>query len=216
MTLAPHEICLLSAALLACLTLGSLHLRVNLWLFSFETVLIAVATLLMARLTNERELYAIAVAIGFFKAFLVPIFLAWISEKLMAQRDMGSFLPAPLSMHLCIVLFVLSFVLAKQIPMSPDPGHSWLGASAGISLLLSGLILMLTRRLAISQVVGFLVIENGIYTFALTQTRGMPLMVECGILLDLLVAVMVAGLLIFKIQKSFEHIDIAQLTDLRD
>ncbi len=216
MTLAPHEICLLSAALLACLTLGSLHLRVNLWLFSFETVLIAVATALIGRRSGDQELYAIAVAIGLIKAFAVPAFLAWISEKLMAQRDMGSFLPAPLAMHLCIVLFVLSFVLAKQIPMSTDLGHSWPGASAGISLLLSGLILMLTRRLAISQVVGFLVIENGIYTFALTQTKGMPLMVEMGILLDLLVAVMVAGLLIFKIQKSFEHIDIAQLTDLRD
>ncbi|MBS2005154.1 MAG: hypothetical protein U0103_15970 [Candidatus Obscuribacterales bacterium] len=216
MTLAPYEICLLSAALLACLALGSLHLRVNLWLFSFQALLIAAATINIGSITGDQELCVIGAVIGLLKALVVPAFLAWISEKLMAQRDMGTFLPAPLSMHLCIVLFVLSFALAKGIPSSEVAGHSWLGVSAGISLLLSGLILMLTRRLAISQVVGFLVIENGIYTFALTQTKGMPLMVEMGILLDLLVAVMVSGLLIFKIQKSFEHIDIAQLSDLRD
>lgn len=216
MNYSTYELYLLCAALVACLTLGSLHLHVNLALFAVETVLIALATAFMGILTGDRELYVIAFLICSVKAVAVPIFLAWISEKLKAQRDVGSFLPAPLSMHLCLVLFVLSFALAKQIPVAHAVGHSWLGASAGISLLLSGLILMLARRLAISQVVGFLVIENGIYTFALTQTRGMPLMVEMGILLDLLVAVMVAGLLIFKIQKNFEHIDIAQLKDLRD
>lgn len=216
MNLLPHEICLLSAAVAACLTLGSLHLRVNLALFSFQTILIAVATAILGHITGDRELYVIALVICVFKALAVPHFLSWIGEKLTSPRDQGLFLPAPLSMHLCLVLFVLSFALARELPISQAAGHSWLGAAAGISLLLSGLILMLTRRLAISQVVGFLVIENGIYSIALTQTRGMPLMVEMGILLDLLVAVMVAGMLIFKIQKSFEHIDIGQLTDLRD
>ncbi len=216
MTLQYHDLCLLFAAIVACLTLGSLHLRVNLGLFAVETLLVAAATALVARFTDDKELYVIAILICIFKAILIPRFLAWIGDKLMAQRDIGSFLPAPLSMHLCLALFVLSFALAKGLPVSQVPGHSWLGASAGISLLFSGLILMLARRLAISQIVGFLVIENGIYTFALTQTRGMPLMVEMGILLDLLVAVMIAGLLIFKIQKNFEHIDTAQLKDLRD
>ncbi|HEY9731791.1 MAG TPA: hypothetical protein V6C89_07755 [Drouetiella sp.] len=216
MNLLPHEVSLLFSAVVACLALGSLHLKVNLALFSFQTFLIAVATAILAHVTGDHELYVIALAIFGFKALAAPHFLSWISEKLTAPRDYGAFLPAPLSMHLCLVLFVLSFALARELPTSQAAGHSWLGAAAGISMLLSGLILMLTRRLAISQVVGFLVIENGIYTIALTQTRGMPLMVEMGILLDLLVAVMVAGLLIFKIQKSFEHIDIAQLTDLRD
>lgn len=75
---------------------------------------------------------------------------------------------------------------------------------------------MLTRKLAISQIVGFLVMENGIYLFALTQTHGMPMIVEMGILLDVLVGVMITGMLLFNIKKSFEHIDVTQLTDLRD
>jgi hydrogenase-4 component E len=85
-----------------------------------------------------------------------------------------------------------------------------------MSLVFSGMLLMLTRRLAISQIIGFLVMENGIYLFALTQTRGMPMIVEMGVLLDVLVGVMITGLLLFNIKKSFEHIDVTQLTDLRD
>jgi hydrogenase-4 component E len=65
-------------------------------------------------------------------------------------------------------------------------------------------------------VIGFLVIENGIYLFSLTQTGGLPILVEMGVLLDLLVGIMIAGLLLHRIKKSFEHIDVTKLTGLRD
>jgi hydrogenase-4 component E len=76
---------------------------------------------------------------------------------------------------------------------------------------------MLTQHVQrLARLSGFLVIENGIYLFAVTQTHGMPLMIEMGLLLEVLVAVMVAGLLLFNIKKSFEHIDVSQLTELKD
>ncbi|WP_337246737.1 hypothetical protein, partial [Klebsiella pneumoniae] len=82
---------------------------------------------------------------------------------------------------LSIVLFALSFVLTRNIPTPQLVVNGWYGAAAGISLLFTGLVVMLTRRLAIGQILGFLVIENGIYVFALTQTLGMPMLVEMGI-----------------------------------
>ena len=85
-----------------------------------------------------------------------------------------------------------------------------------VSLLLIGMLLMLTRRLAISQVIGFLVLENGIFLYALTQTHGIPLMVEMGIVLDVLVGVMIAGVVIFRLNRSFEHIDVTQLRGLKE
>ncbi len=75
---------------------------------------------------------------------------------------------------------------------------------------------MLTRRLAISQVIGFLVLENGIFLYALTQTHGIPLMVEMGIVLDVLVGVMIAGVVIFRLNRSFEHIDVTKLRGLKE
>ena len=77
-------------------------------------------------------------------------------------------------------------------------------------------MIMLTRRIALSQVIGFLVMEDGIYLFGLTQTKGMPMLIEMGILLDVLVGVMIAGLIAFRIKRSFEHIDVTMLSELRD
>ncbi len=75
---------------------------------------------------------------------------------------------------------------------------------------------MLSRKIAVSQIIGFLVLENGIYLFALTQTHGMPLIIEMGLLLELLAIVMLSGLIAFRIKKSFEHIDVSRLTELRE
>lgn len=216
MTITATDLCILTAALLTCLMVGSLHLKVNLWLYALATLFIALATGTAAREHSEVGLIYIAILIAFLKALCIPRFFSWAIDKLHVHRDLGAMIPPPLAMHASMLFFALSFVLTKEIPSHTGPGNGWLGAAGGISLVFTGLILMLTRRLAIGQILGFLVIENGIYVFALTQTKGMPMMVEMGILLDVLVGVMVSGLLLFKIQKSFEHIDIGQLTELKD
>jgi hydrogenase-4 component E len=157
-----------------------------------------------------------AIFFGLFKGIGVPIFLNYLVKKIKVESDQGTFLPAPLSMHLNILLLGVSYLLASQLPGLSAEGDTRIGAMAAMSLLFTGVLLMLTRKLAISQIIGFLVMENGIYLFALTQTHGMPMIVEMGILLDVLVGVMITGLLLFNIKKSFEHIDVTQLTDLRD
>ena len=78
------------------------------------------------------------------------------------------------------------------------------------------MILMISRRMAISQIVGFLVLENGIFYYTIAQPRAMPLLVELGVLLDVLAATMLAGLLAYRINDRFEHIDVTALDSLRD
>ena len=75
--------------------------------------------------------------------------------------------------------------------------------------------MMLTRRLALSQIIGFITLENGVYTFALTQTDGLPILIEMAVFIDILGAVMLAGVLIFNIKRSFEHIDVTRLSNLK-
>jgi hydrogenase-4 component E len=210
------ELTVLMSAVLAALMVGSVHLRVNLWLYGATTILIAIATGLTAYPNEEPSLLLIALLIAGLKSIAIPLFLAWTMDRIHVHRDLGALVAPPIAMHSSILLLGLSFLLTQGLPTPSGTGAGWYGASAGISLVLTGLLLMLTRRLAISQIIGFLVIENGIYVFALTQTRGMPLIIEMGILLDVLVGVMLAGLLTFKIQETFEHIDIAKLTDLKD
>ena len=132
-------------------------------------------------------------------------------------------LPAPMTMHLSILLFGLSFFVATHLPMpTGDPtlasaqgGTVIASATASISLLFSGLVMMLTRRLALSQIVGFITMENGVYLFALNQTDGLPILIEMAVFIDILGAVMLAGVLIFNIKRSFEHIDVTRLTNLK-
>lgn len=214
--MSPIYLCVMTAAVIAALMAGSLHIRVNLWLYALETVLIATATALTGFAHNEIHLLIIAFLLGALKSCCIPMFLVWTLEKLRISRDIGAVVTPPLAMHASVLLFALSFWLTRQLPQPASGTEGWLGAAAGISLVFTGLVLMLTRRLAISQILGFLVSENGIFVFTLTQTHGMPLFVEMGIMLDVLVGVMIGGLLTFKIHKSFEHIDVAQLTDLRD
>jgi hydrogenase-4 component E len=216
MILDTFEALAMLAAILAILILGTTHLRTNLAFYSLHTMAVAAVTAWIANITHEDHLYLVALGVLLVKAWVIPHFLNTVIKKIDIGTDSSAFIAAPLSMHLGALMLGLSFLISQQIPgLIGDPA-SRLGSTAAMSILFTGVLLMLSRRAAISQIVGFLVIENGIYLFAVTQTHGMPLMIEMGLLLELLVAVMVAGLLLFNIKKSFEHIDVSQLTELKD
>lgn len=195
---------------------GSLHLRVNIFFYSTEALLIACATAIAAGAHGETTLYWMAGVFAVVKGLAIPYFLNWTIRRLNIHSDSGCLIAAPLAMHLTIFLLAASYFLVIGLPVPPGELRAWPGSMSAISLLCTGIVLMLTRKIAISQIIGFLVLENGIYLFALTQTRGMPLLVEMGIMLDVLVGVMLCGLLVFRIQHSFEHIDVTQLSDLRE
>lgn len=216
MTLSLIDSSALLVALIAILMVGSTHLRLNLWNFSLQAGLLSLITSLYALQQHESHLYLIAGAILVLKALGVPQFLLFIIRKVDVQRDSGTLLRAPLAMHLSIAFFAISYMLAKQLPVPVTAGAGWPTATASISLVCTGLILMLTRRIALSQIIGFLVMENGIYLFGLSQTHGMPMLMETGILLDVLAGVMIAGLIAFRIKKNFEHIDVTMLADLKE
>lgn len=195
---------------------GSLHLRVNIFFYSVEAMLIALATAIAAMRHDESALLAVAIFFAVIKGVAIPVFLNWTIRRLNIHSDSGCLIAAPLAMHLTIFFLAASYFLVIGLPVPPGELRVWPGSMSAISLVCTGIVLMLTRKIAISQIIGFLVLENGIYLFALTQTRGMPLIVEMGIMLDVLVGVMLCGLLVFRIQHSFEHIDVTQLSDLRD
>lgn len=216
MTLTLIDSIALLVAVTAVLMVGSTHLRVNLWLFSVQTTLLSVVTGLYSEKWSEINLLVVAILLFTIKAISVPSFLSFIIRKINVQRDSGTLVPTPIAMHLCIGFMVVSYLLAQQLPTPAGDPIAWPTATAAISLLCTGLILMLTRRVALSQIVGFLVMENGIYLFGLGQTHGMPLLIEMGIMLDVLAGVMIAGLIVFRIKKNFEHIDVTMLAELKE
>ena len=98
----------------------------------------------------------------------------------------------------------------------PHPPPSALVVPAAFSTLLIGFLVLVTRRKAITQVVGYLLIENGVYIFGQSLASTIPFVVELGILLDVLVGVFVMGVAIHHISREFEHIDTELLSTLKD
>ena len=116
---------------------------------------------------------------------------------------------------LAALLVALSFVISAHLPL-PVTVVSQLLLPAAFSTLLLGLLLLITHSKAVTQVIGYLVVENGIYLVSICLIVEMPLLVEMGILLDVFVGVFVMGIVIFRINREFDHMDTHNLTALKD
>jgi hydrogenase-4 component E len=149
------------------------------------------------------------------KVLLLPWFLHWLIRKLNVQWDIEAVINIPVQMLVGIVLVIFAFNLAA--PISQIAGtitKSTLGIATA-SILLS-FLMMISRRKAVSQVIGFLAMENGLFFAATSTTYGMPMVVELGILFDVLVATLVFGVFFFHIRETFESLDIHHLEKLKE
>lgn len=204
------------AAIFGILMAGSQNVRSAIYLYSVQTALVASIASLISSAEHSEPALTVSLAVVLCKAVGVPFFLGWVVRRIDVRTDSGVFLPVPMSMHVGIVLLAVSYFLASSLDGAPGAAPAVTSATAAISLVFTGLLFMMTRRLAISQIVGFLTMENGIYLFGLHETRGMPLIVEMGVLLDVLAAVMIAGVILFRLKKNFKHIDVTRLTGLKE
>ncbi|MCC7527133.1 MAG: hypothetical protein IT342_01350 [Candidatus Melainabacteria bacterium] len=216
MSLSSFDLLLSAIAITAIMMLGTTNIGTNLRLYALHSLLIAAATAWLGQTRHEPALFLVAAIFALVKAGFVPWFLNSIIRQVGGHSDSGAFIPTALSMPVGIALLGANNVLAQRLPTVINGDGGNIGETFALSLITTGMLLMLTRNIAVNQVIGFLVIENGIYLFSQTQTQGMPMALEMGILLDLLVAVMIAGILLFRIKKNFEHIDISKLTELKD
>lgn len=212
MNLSPIDLLTAGAALLAVWMCGVTSVSSLLGKLALQTALLAVITMLIGvRLHAEHYLW-LAVIVLLVKAIGIPFYLSHVAERLQIRRDTGIVLNPMMALLVGCGILTAGYFLAPSI--AAPLGHAG-AAGMALALLLIGMLLMITRRLALSQIIGFLVLENGIFLYGLTQTHGMPLLVEMGVVFDMLVGVMVAGLVIFRLNRSFEHIDVTQLRGLR-
>ena len=149
------------------------------------------------------------------KGFIIPLLLSRAISRLTLTRDVQPFLGYLPTLVFGAICTALSFAFVGKLPLTPQ--HQGLMiVPAAIATLLTGLIVLTTRRKAITQVIGYLVMENGIFIFGQLLTTAMPLMVEAGVLLDLLVGIFIMGIIIGHIRTEFSSTDTTRLTTLRD
>jgi hydrogenase-4 component E len=157
---------------------------------------------------------AFAAAITLLKGGVFPWMLMRTLRELNTQREIEPFVGYGQSIVLGTVALVVCIALGARLPL-PEPAMSSLIVPVAFFTIMSGLFLIISRRKALTQVLGYLVLENGIYAFGVALVDKQPMLVELGILLDVFVAVFVMGIAIFHINREFDHIDTDKLSGLR-
>jgi len=182
-------------------------------LFGAQCAVLTSHILAMGFVHNLPEAYVIAGMVLVVKVFAIPYALFLIVERLNAPRDVASSTTSAQSVFIAAGLILLSFFAVQPYVHALAVDEEMLAAA--VALVLTGMLLMVTRKKALMQVVGLLVLENGIFLAALTTTFGMPLVIEIGIFFDLLMGVFLMGLFIFRIRDTFDHLDVSKLRKLR-
>ncbi len=184
-------------------------------LFMLQGVALVAASFLLGYVTNQPDLYLSGALTLVLKVMFIPWMLHRIIRKLNVRWDVETLFNVPTTMLVGIVLVIFAFSLA--LPVSRLSG-SIAGSSLGIALacVLLSFMMMITRSKAVPQVIGFLSMENGLMFAATTVTSGMPMIVEFGIALDVLVGVLILGVFMFQIREKFDSLDIHHLETLKD
>lgn len=198
-----------AAVILGLWMVGVTLIPTKLTIYGVQTVLLGALAAIMGVRHHEAALLWAGFAIIAFKGLAVPLYLSYVGRRIDCRRDDGLLIGPPL------LLFLTVGALAALVLFHPLDDVFTPSNLPAAAIILIGMVLMISRRLALSQIVGFLVIENGMFLFTISQPKAMPLVVELGVLMDALAATMLAGLLVFRIRDSFEHIDVSEMKHLK-
>ncbi len=184
-------------------------------LFALQGLTLTLSTLVVAYGTGQHHLYYSAALTFVLKVLLLPWVLHRLIRKLSAKWDVETLINIPTTMLVGIALVILAFNVA--LPISQLAGtiaRSTLGIALACVLL--AFLAMITRSKAVPQVIGFLAMENGLVFAATSATYGMPMVVEFGIALDVMVGMVILGVFIFQIRERFDSLDIRHLEKLKE
>ena len=184
-------------------------------LFTLQGATLVVATAVVGYVTHQPHLYVSAAITFGLKVVLIPWLLHRVIDRLNVRWDLETLINIPTTMLIGIGIVILSFDLA--IPIS-QLSSTLAGGTLGMALacVLLSFLMMITRAKAVPQVIGFLAMENGLFLAATAATHGMPMVVELGIALDVLIGVIILGVFMFQIREQFDSLDISHLEKLKD
>jgi hydrogenase-4 component E len=182
--------------------------------YAVQSLALALVAAVVGYFTSSTDLYIVAVLTILVKCGAITWILRTAAARLHLQREMRPYLNIPLSLLICAALTVLAFFTSPAI-VAPGTFLNEPPLAISIALVLIGLFILSSRRHALAQVIGLLTIENGLFSGAIAIAYGMPLIVEFGILFDILIAVIVMSLLVTRIQRELITADTTDLRRLR-
>lgn len=183
--------------------------------FAWQGAMVAAITFLVAATTDSTHLYISALLTLLLKSLLIP----WMLHRLVGQLDLVNYTeelthPA-LTIMAAVALVLFSYWLVLPL-VSQEMLFTRNIVAVSLAVLLIGLLMMVMRRKAVLEVLGFMAIENGLFLAAVSATEGMPLVVELGVAFDVLVAMILFGVFFFQIRESIDSLDVDRLSLLND
>jgi hydrogenase-4 membrane subunit HyfE len=178
-----------------------------------QSLLIAIAGGVLAMATGNVDLWVIAGLTLAVKTIVLPWVLHWVVRRMNVRREVEPVIPVAATLALAVVVVVMSFHLSATL----GPVHQAITGNAlpvGIALTLLGVLGMATGKTALTQMVGLFASENGIFFTAMAVTQGMPLIIEIGVILDVILAVLVMAIMVLRVRSTVDA-DIADLDRLR-
>jgi hydrogenase-4 component E len=196
------------------LLLGTSRLRSAVNASAMQGALLGVVAVLLHGELSARAFVVGAAAVGI-KGLLIPGLLHRALRDTAIHREVEPYISFVTSLVLGAVATAVAILFGDRLPLAPQHQGSLL-VPACLATVLTGFLILCTRRKAITQVVGYLVLENGIFVMGMTLHEAMPSLVEVGVLLDLLVAIFVIGIVMNHINREFASMDVARLDTLKE
>ena len=180
---------------------------------AFQGVLLFVVVFLQLQEINPVNLALILLETIVFKSVAVPLFMAYVLKRNNITRESEPFLPNFVTLIITTFIVVVTILLANGIN---DTRLDKIFFVVALSSLFTGLYFIATRRKIITHVIGYLIIENGVFVLSLAVGNEMPMLVNLGIMLDIIASVLILGIFLNKIGDVFKDIDVTQLSSLKD
>jgi len=183
--------------------------------FALQSFVLAFLSVLIAIYTDSFQLFGVGVALVIVKVVVIPRVLNRAVAKIGISRVAAPYLGTAPALIVCVLLAIIAFYVMTPLAASnPLPTADAMPlAFAGV---LIGFFIMVDRRRAVTQILGFLMLENGIFLLALLTTYGVPFIVEMGVFLDVLVAVLIMEVFVYHIKDNFDSIDVGELGKLKE
>jgi hydrogenase-4 component E len=200
--------------LLNFVTLGTSRLRIVIQTVALQGALLALLQLAMHADITSRVVLLVSGTL-MLKGLVLPRMLFWALRDLRIRREIEPLIGVTTSLILGAVGTAISLAFADTLPLAPGHGRGLL-VPASLATVLTGFLILTTRLKALTQVLGYLILENGVFIFGLLLIEAMPFLVEIGVLLDLFVAIFIMGIVIHNINRTFPTTSTEHLTALRD
>ena len=191
------------------------RLEAQVRVFGWQSLVLAVLSAMIALYTGSLELLGVGLALFLIKGIIIPRVLHRAVAKIGIVRVAAPYLGTAPAIIICALLTIVAFYVMAPIAVA-NPLPTADAMPLAFASVLIGFFIMVNRRRAITQILGFLMLENGIFLLALLTTYGVPFIVEMGVFLDVLVAVLIMEVFVYHIKINFDSIDVSELGNLKE